>query len=900
MVRTSRISVNNGYQTSIWGLYYYALDSRSLVSLPLLNVCVAASIKELAAQVKLTHTYGNDADFAIEAFYSFPIPARAVVCSFVMIKQDGTRVVGRVEEKVEARETYEVAVSEGKQAALMEQETSDVFQLAVGNIQPKEQVQIELIYATVLSEDEENDSIRFHIPMHIGDRYGQSPSSDIPGIQWNYYFTAPNTPFLEISANIEAVAPIAKISCPSHTVSTELGPDPELPNAKDLPFSNYARVSFSSESTLDRDFVLTVKSAGLDAPRCIAELHPIHPTVALALTLVPRFKLPDVARQEFIFLVDRSGSMSGLRIKAAKAALVVMLRSLPAQDSLFQIASFGSNCTKLWEDGSRPYNQDTLEYATTHIDKMSGNYGGTEIRNALQSCFETRKTDRPTSVFVLTDGEAWDLEGVFTEVKGAVASAPEQAYLRVFVLGIGNSASTAMCQGIARVGNGTCMMVGEKETSFTGKIARMLKAARAPLISDISVDWGVPIIEAPTGVDEADAPMAVDGEDAFVMVSDDEGNETAGGKAKEKGKEKEKVSINIFDETVDPIQIDKEPPPPAPEVVLAPPPQVQQSPFRIRTLSPGNRLNLYAILQGKTVPETVTLTGLTADGSEILLSVPVTLSTLPNAPESPPAVHALAARTIIQDLEDGQHSLAIDDPDLLARTIKASIVRLAKEFSISSSETSFIAVDDSPASTSGTQRVQQPNVIYMPNMIIVQPSTRSVPGFRGRGGRGGVGRGSFSGGNGGLKRKSMAEPVTAPAPAMKARTRRTKRRRADVVDVADFAVADEEAGAPTADPQALENLARLQLFNGCFSLAVLSVVRLITDAAQARRALLDGISDEVFATVLAMAFMRHKLGPEVERDSWEAMYDKARAFVERTIQVSVDELEAKAASMLAA
>jgi hypothetical protein len=33
------------------------------------------------------------------------------------------------------------------------------------------------------------------------------------------------------------------------------------------------------------------------------------------------------------------------------------------------------------------------------------------------------------------------------------------------------------------------MMVGEQETSFTGKIARMLKAACAPLIIDIVVDW---------------------------------------------------------------------------------------------------------------------------------------------------------------------------------------------------------------------------------------------------------------------------------------------------------------------------------------------------------------------------------------------------------------------------
>jgi hypothetical protein len=279
--------------------------------------------------------------------------------------------------------------------------------------------------------------------------------------------------------------------------------------------------------------------------------------------------------------------MKGPRIAAAKRALVVMLRSLPVKDSLFQIASFGNACTMLWGDGSLPYNQATLDEATQHVDSVEANYGGTKIREALAHCFAARKTDRPTSVFVLTDGAAWDVDGVLAEVKTAVASGTAQAYLRVSVLGIGNSASTAMCEGIARVGSGTCMMVGEQETTFTGKIARMLKAARTPLITDIAVDWGVPVIEASEAVDE---------QDEFVMVSNEEENENTAGKGK--GKEKEKTALNIFDDTVDPLQADNDPVPPPPAVVLAPPSQVQQSPFKIRTISPGNRLNVYAILQG--------------------------------------------------------------------------------------------------------------------------------------------------------------------------------------------------------------------------------------------------------------------------------------------------------------
>ncbi|KAF8895082.1 hypothetical protein CPB85DRAFT_1257376 [Mucidula mucida] len=40
------------------------------------------------------------------------VPARAAVCQFIMVKQDGTRVQGLIQEKSEARETYDAALAE--------------------------------------------------------------------------------------------------------------------------------------------------------------------------------------------------------------------------------------------------------------------------------------------------------------------------------------------------------------------------------------------------------------------------------------------------------------------------------------------------------------------------------------------------------------------------------------------------------------------------------------------------------------------------------------------------------------------------------------------------------------------------------------------------------------------
>ncbi|KAJ7682878.1 von Willebrand factor type A domain-containing protein [Mycena rosella] len=869
-----------------------------------------------------------------------------------MIKQDGTRVIGSVLEKQEARETYNTAIAQGQQASLMEQQTPDVFQVSVGNIPSNEQVQIELVYATELSEDEESDSIRFHLPVHIGARYGEAPQST-PFVFRNTVFISSSSrvPFLTIAASVEAIAPISKIGSPSHTVSTELGPDPKLPNFKELPFSNYARVSLSSDSALDKDFLLTIKSAGFDAPRCVAELHPAHDTVALGLTLVPRFKLPDLSRQEFVFLVDRSGSMSGKRIAAARKALVVMLRSLPHQESLFQIMSFGNRCTALWAAGSKPYNQQTLEQATRHVDAMQADYGGTEIRAALQQCFKASKGDRPMSVLVLTDGDAWDLDGVLSEVKSAVAAAPKTAYLRVSVLGIGNSASTAMCEGIARLGNGTCMMVAEEETTFTGKIARMLKAARSPPISNITVDWGRPAVN-----EKAAAPPDYDD---FEIV--------------ENANEKKKT-LNIFDQGMeDPMALDSTPAPPPPTVVLPPPAAVQQAPFVIRNLFPNIRLNAYAILQGKTVPKTVTIRGSTVDGAEIELPIPVTFSHLQNAPGAPPAFHALAARKIIQDLEDGHHALAPtlanpDDTDLLARTVKASIIRLGKTYSISSSHTSFVAVDESKPETPAVPAVYvvavpspPPNILYAMPMVAARvspsggmrggaakkrfrmaasaPVAPSPSGFRGRGSS------SSSLSSSGFPAQQQQQQYTqsmqngAPSNNLMPRDRdrapsaRPPRKAIlrssfgstapptasssydslatvesfsyEAYDLGEidppasvtaplpqsmFARAKSSFGSAAGSPQQasasdpLEALARLQSFDGCFSLEVLNVIKLNTNLQNVRNALPAGATDAVVATVLAMAFLATKLGASVDRDSWEGLYEKAEQYVEAALR----------------
>jgi len=77
-------------------------------------------------------------------------------------------------------------------------------------------------------------------------------------------------------------------------------------------------------------------------------LEPLDDCMMAALNSEDQFDADmDAARGEFIFLLDRSGSMRGDRIKMAREALIFFLKSLPSQ-CFFNIVSFGSRHKQMY------------------------------------------------------------------------------------------------------------------------------------------------------------------------------------------------------------------------------------------------------------------------------------------------------------------------------------------------------------------------------------------------------------------------------------------------------------------------------------------------------------------------------------------------------------------------
>ncbi|XP_042333662.1 von Willebrand factor A domain-containing protein 5B1 [Sceloporus undulatus] len=213
---------------------------------------------------------------------------------------------------------------------------------------------------------------------------------------------------------------------------------------------------------------------------------PHHPVVML--NFCPNLKTvrPNLrsTQGEFIFLVDRSGSMSGVNINRVKDALLVILKSL-LPTCLFNIIGFGSTFKALFPS-SQTYGEENLAVACESIKKIRADMGGTNILSPLKWIIrQPIHRGHPRLLFLLTDGAVSNTGKVIELARNHSFST------RCFTFGIGQNACRRLVNGLAAVSKGHAefLLQGER---LQPKMIKSLKKAMSPVVSDISVDWVFP------------------------------------------------------------------------------------------------------------------------------------------------------------------------------------------------------------------------------------------------------------------------------------------------------------------------------------------------------------------------------------------------------------------------
>lgn len=124
---------------------------------------------------------------------------------------------------------------------------------------------------------------------------------------------------------------------------------------------------------------------------------------------------PRFAPSEFVFLVDCSGSMSGLKIQMASETLILCLKSLPA-GCHFNIIAFGSKYYHLFPS-SEKISEKMLEKGVQFANQLKACLGGTELLTPVRWLLRRPPCNGlPRQVFLITDGGAPNHQAVLQAI----------------------------------------------------------------------------------------------------------------------------------------------------------------------------------------------------------------------------------------------------------------------------------------------------------------------------------------------------------------------------------------------------------------------------------------------------------------------------------------------------
>ncbi len=481
-------------------------------NLPLDSVDVRAAIAGTSASVELTQGFRNPFDISLEATYIFPLPDRAAVTAMRM-ECDGHVVEGVLKERSRAREAYDQAIAAGQRAAIAEEDRPDVFAMRVGNIAPGERVTVRLVLAQPLPYSD--GEVTFRFPLVVAPRYipgsqlggapaGRGVAADTDAVPDASRISPPvllpgfPTPvWLTLSADIDpAGLPLAWIRCSLHATAEQAGAD------------GHTIVQLRPGERLDRDFILRLAVADRDQIATSLVLTPDPgedpEQGTFTLTLVPPDDGSKPRPRDVVLVLDRSGSMHGWKMVAARRAAARIVDTLTGADR-FAVLCF-DNVTERPPDLPDGFTEATDRDRFRAIEWLARTdaRGGTEMLAPLEQAARmlagpaesaaagtpaAEAAGRPTAdgdpgrdrvLVLVTDGQVGNEDEILQRIAARLAG------IRVHVVGIDQAVNAGFLSRLAGIGRGRCELV-ESEDRLDEAAARIHRRIGAPLVTGLAL-----------------------------------------------------------------------------------------------------------------------------------------------------------------------------------------------------------------------------------------------------------------------------------------------------------------------------------------------------------------------------------------------------------------------------
>lgn len=450
--------------------------------LPLAAMDVDARVAGIVAAIDVAQTFVNTTGTAIEATYIFPLPDRAAVHRFRM-EVAGRVIEGVVDERGAAREQYEEAIAKGHRAAITEEERAGVFTLRVGNLMPGEAATVRLSLVGPLPVDDGEVTFRFPLvvaPRYMpgaglgGDQAGLGMADDTDLVPDASRISPPvllpgvaNPVRLGIRVAIED-ASIAGLASSLHAINTR---------------NSDARViEIQPGEKLDRDFILRWRVGGRELASslvCVDDADGKAGTWMLTFTPPSTTALAQKPR-DVVFVLDRSGSMEGWKMVAARRACARMIDTLTSRDR-FAVIAFDDLIESIPGAALSDATDRTRFRAVEAIAKIEAR-GGTELARPLASAAALLAgyDDRERVIVLVTDGQVGNEDHILREL------APALKNTRMFALGIDQAVNAAFLRRLASAGGGLCELV-ESEDRLDAVMAKVHRRIGMPVATELDL-----------------------------------------------------------------------------------------------------------------------------------------------------------------------------------------------------------------------------------------------------------------------------------------------------------------------------------------------------------------------------------------------------------------------------
>ena len=442
---------------------------QKLTEAPEVKAEVTIHVSGPIVRTTVRQTFHNNTGACVEGVYVYPLPEMSAVDTLKMTI--GSRVIeGEIREREQAQKEYQQAVSEGRKAALVEQQRPNVFTTSVASLMPDEDATIEIAYQETARFDGGEYRLRF--PMVVVPRYTPPGSTAAP----NSAINRDPIPTVKLSVDLEPGYSLRDVRSLNHRIRTDtlgnqryhVGLDDTIHDFRDFELSWKPDLGGSPEAT-----VLTEKLG--DA------------TYALVLVTPPQQASARLPR-ETVFIIDSSGSMQGASMDQAKDALLLALDDLRPSDK-FNIIDFDSVARPLFPqpmfaDPSR------IAEAKEFVGGITAD-GGTEMLNALRLAMPGNQapTSNVRQVIFMTDGQVSNEQELFTYIHDHLGET------RLFTVGIGAAPNSHFMRNAARFGRGTYTYVGDR-SQVKERMGELFTKLDAPVMTSIELHSSDPAAES--------------------------------------------------------------------------------------------------------------------------------------------------------------------------------------------------------------------------------------------------------------------------------------------------------------------------------------------------------------------------------------------------------------------